>query len=235
MPAGFDAVAPEYDRARGPARPIDLAALDRALEGARTVLDVGGGTGRYAGSLAERGRTLTVVDRSRGMLAVARSKGDLRLVRADAARLPFPPGAFDAAYFVLLLHLVRDARAVMREVARVTRDRVVALVEEKDPDLRALYLETRRDLGFPSGRDDGGVEAFVARLPPDRIDEVDRRTEAVDPAAFFAGLEPPGGLPVDVHAAAESRVRARFGDGKIPQRVRTYVATWSPTGRLLSR
>jgi ubiquinone/menaquinone biosynthesis C-methylase UbiE len=71
----------------------DLAVyVDLVLElGARSVLDVGCGTGTFALLLADRGVTVTGVDPAAGSLAVARSKPGAERVRwlhGDAASLP---------------------------------------------------------------------------------------------------------------------------------------------------
>src|SRR6478609_5890219 len=66
--------------------------IERQRPGARSVLDLGCGTGRHASLLAERGYDVTGVDRSPAMLAEARARevrggrtefveGDLRSVR----------------------------------------------------------------------------------------------------------------------------------------------------------
>jgi SAM-dependent methyltransferase len=58
------------------------------------VLDVGCGPGRHAHALARRGVDIVGVDISAAFLAAA---GTGLWVRADARRLPFSPGGFDAA------------------------------------------------------------------------------------------------------------------------------------------
>ena len=71
---------------------------------------------------------MAVLDRSRGMLVQAKGKGLTHTIRGDAARMPFRGGAFDGAFFVLLLHLVNDWVGAIHEVGRVTRGPVAAIL-----------------------------------------------------------------------------------------------------------
>jgi ubiquinone/menaquinone biosynthesis C-methylase UbiE len=121
----FDALAPEYDRLR-PAGDgwNELAARSlAALEGARRLVDVGCGTGRFAVLAAERlGARVWGVDASAEMLREAKKRPGARGVgwrRADAGHLPFRDGWFDAAHSHLVLHLVADRPAAIAELARV--------------------------------------------------------------------------------------------------------------------
>lgn len=88
------------------------------------LLDVGCGTGRHTRRLADDGVAGTGVDVSFGLLQAAARRLPGRWVHADARRLPFGDGAFDAAMSVCQggfgLTLGGDT-AVMAEMARVVR------------------------------------------------------------------------------------------------------------------
>ncbi|MBI2766787.1 MAG: methyltransferase domain-containing protein [Chloroflexi bacterium] len=124
----FDRVADIYDATRG-LSPVAEAAVADGLRAAlgpgatgMGVLEVGIGTGRIAAPLAARGVRVTGVDISPKMLAVLRDKRrDIGAVLAEAGRLPFPGGTFDAVLFVHILHLVPDAAATVQEALRVVR------------------------------------------------------------------------------------------------------------------
>lgn len=121
----FDALAPDYDRLR-PAGEGWQELAGRVLEtlsGATRLLDVGCGTGRFAVLAAERlGARVWGVDASAEMLREARTRpgaGGVGWRRADATKLPFKDGWFDAVHTHLVLHLVGDLRAAVAEMARV--------------------------------------------------------------------------------------------------------------------
>jgi SAM-dependent methyltransferase len=82
-------------------------------------LEVGCGTGAYAGQVRDLGWAPVGVDVSAGMLAYAR--GRLPTVRADAARLPIRDRSLEAAVAVMVHTDMPDYPAVVREVARVLR------------------------------------------------------------------------------------------------------------------
>src|SRR5690348_15725074 len=111
--------AERYDERRS-ASPSILRPLLAGLEGTpgRRVADIGGGTGNYALALKREGWAPVVVDRSPDMLARASAKG-LETVEADAQRLPFGDGVFDAAMMISMLHHVEDRPAALAEARRI--------------------------------------------------------------------------------------------------------------------
>lgn len=113
-----------------------VKALGDEFEGARDVLDVPCGTGRFASRLAESGKRFVQADLSAEMLASARSAASGKArgeVRADAARLPFADESFDVVLSVrFLFHVPRELRpAILREFARVARVGIVVDVRHK--------------------------------------------------------------------------------------------------------
>jgi SAM-dependent methyltransferase len=101
--------------------------------GVVTLLDVGTGTGDVPGDLnglaRQRGVTLASVGVD-GRLELVRQGTQARLlagVCADALHLPFAPRSFDVVVASQLLHhfAMEDAVAVLRELDRVARRRVV--------------------------------------------------------------------------------------------------------------
>jgi demethylmenaquinone methyltransferase/2-methoxy-6-polyprenyl-1,4-benzoquinol methylase len=151
--------AETYDETRS-ASPSVLAVLREVLSGApgRRLVDIGGGTGNYARALAAEGWDPVVVDRSSDMLARAVAKG-ICTVEADAQRLPFADGSFDAAMLVSMLHHVEDPPAALSEACRVLRPggRLAAMIFTRE-DIEALWYSDY----FPSTK--AWMEASHPRL-----------------------------------------------------------------------
>ncbi len=109
--------------------PRIAAQIWAALGDARTVLNVGAGTGSYE----PPDRDVTAVEPSAVMRA-QRPPGAAPCLSARAERLPFADGAFDAAMAVLSDHHWADPIAGLREMRRVARRVVVFQFDTADPD-----------------------------------------------------------------------------------------------------
>lgn len=104
-----------------------LGALEGLLHylGARSLLDVGSGTGRALLYLKERCPNLHVqgVEPNDGMRARAMEKGidAANLTAGSGTDLPFPDGSFDVVTSFGVLHHIRDANKAVSEMMRVAR------------------------------------------------------------------------------------------------------------------
>ena len=110
--------------------------------GARSVLDIGCGTGTFACMLAQRGLDVTAVDPARASLDVARAKPGARAVRwlhGDATSLP--PLRVDAAFMTANVAQVfltdDDWAATLRGTRAAIRQGGVLVFETRDPARRA--------------------------------------------------------------------------------------------------
>lgn len=98
-----------------------LAKLLERFRQARSVLEIGCGTGHFTRWMADRGLEAAGVDVSRAMLAEARAFGGARYLRADAHALPFAACEYDLAVLVTTLEFLRDPEAALAEAVRVAR------------------------------------------------------------------------------------------------------------------
>ncbi|MXO84643.1 methyltransferase domain-containing protein [Altererythrobacter aurantiacus] len=121
MAARYDTIGINYAPLR---RPDDRIAnqIHRALGTARSVLNVGAGTGSYEPT----DREVTAVEPSIEMIR-KRAPSAAPCVQACAENLPFDDRSFDAAMAILTVHHWSDIGAGLREMRRVTRGPIVLL------------------------------------------------------------------------------------------------------------
>jgi SAM-dependent methyltransferase len=221
MAARYDAIGRTYSATRG-TDPRIAARIWDALGDARTVVNVGAGTGSYE----PPDRDVTAVEPSAVMIA-QRPPGAAPAVQASAEALPFEDASFDAAMAVLTLHHWSDLRAGCAELRRVARDRVV--VFSWDPTyvgrmwLGAEYFPqySREDAeGFPSLAEQAaalGAEAEVVPIPWDCRDGFFsafwRRPEAYLDPAVRAGISTLAKRSEDELAEGLARLRADLESG----------------------
>jgi SAM-dependent methyltransferase len=159
--AAYDRIGVGYRQIRRP-DPRIAARIEAALGNARTVLNVGAGTGSY--EPAER--EVTAVEPSQVMID-QRSAEAAPVVQASAEALPFEDDSFDAAMAIISVHHWADLATGLAEMKRVARQRVVVLTFDPAP-LAELWLV--RDY-FPRTLEIHGnsmppIEELVALLGP---------------------------------------------------------------------
>ena len=196
MAARYDAIGRTYIATRG-TDPRIAARIWAALDDARTVVNVGAGTGSYEPS----DRAVTAVEPSAVMIA-QRASGAAPAVQASAEALPFADASFDAAMAVLTLHHWDDWRAGCGELRRVARDRVVVFSWDPTyvgrmwlgPDYFPGY-GAQDVAGFPSLADQAAALAADVEVVPIPWDCRDgffsafwRRPEAYLDPAVRAGI-----------------------------------------------
>jgi SAM-dependent methyltransferase len=153
-------VAGAYSTGRR-ADPRIAAAIERALGDARSVVNVGAGTGNYE----PVDRDVVAVEPSAQMRA-RRPPGSATCLEGVAEALPFDDASVDAALAVLTIHHWSDPAAGLAEMRRVARRRVVVFTF--DVDLAQTYW-------------------FVAEYLPDTAVADRARTPTIDETARMMG------------------------------------------------
>src|ERR671925_1066899 len=133
----YDTIGGTYSVTRR-TEPRIAAQVWAALGDARTVLNVGAGTGSYEPS----DREVTAVEPSAVMRA-QRPAGAARCLAATAESLPFEDQSFDAAMALSTVHHWPDPVAGLREMRRVARRVVVFTYDASDTGWRERFWLTR--------------------------------------------------------------------------------------------
>jgi SAM-dependent methyltransferase len=162
----YDAIGGAYTATRR-TEPRIAAQMWDALGDARTVLNVGAGTGSYEPA----GRDVTAVEPSAVMRA-QRPAGAAPCVAAAAESLPFEDQSFDAAMAFSTVHHWQDPIAGLREMRRVARRVVVFTFDASEFGWRRRFWLTRDYLPEVAGLVAGWSLAELA-------DAIGARTEPV--------------------------------------------------------
>lgn len=179
--AVYDEIGTGYAAARH-SDPEIARAIRNALGDAKSVLNVGAGSGSYEPSDLR----VIAVDPSEEMIR-QRSRSSAPCIKAWAEELPFEDASFDAAMAVMTVHHWSDRARGLREMRRVARQRVVVftwdpayiaafwLVAEYLPEVVALDVPR-----FPTMAD------FQAILPGARVERVPIPHDCTD--GFFGAF-----------------------------------------------
>lgn len=137
----WDAKAPKEERDLADEainRALRWRELERHLQGVRTILEVGGGTGVFSIPLARRGFRVTHLDFSPAMLEIARWKAEgvenIRFVEGNAADLsPFPDRGFDLVLNMdgAISFCGSEAGRALRESCRVAGRKLIITVSNR--------------------------------------------------------------------------------------------------------
>lgn len=117
----------------------ETALIALGLPESGRLLDLGCGPGAVAARIQERRPRLEIVglDRDAGLLALARAR--VRVVRADAACLPFPSASFDGVHARLVLRHLSAPEATLAEARRVLRRGGRIIVADSDDGALVLH------------------------------------------------------------------------------------------------
>ena len=130
----YDRTAETYDRARFASEfgayvnEVQLEVLFELcnIHESKTLLDLGGGTGRFTVEFAKKCRNVINLDSSRSMLMIAKRKAmdekvyqNIHLVVAEGHYLPLRKNSIDVCISINVLLHIPDYLEVIREVTRV--------------------------------------------------------------------------------------------------------------------
>lgn len=144
----FDQHAVEYDQwyeRHAALYESELEALRRALPSQGDGVEIGVGTGRFAGPLGIE----TGVEPAENMARMAEQRG-VKVYRAYAEKLPFENQSFDFALLVTTLCFLRDIPAALAEAHRVLCPGgcIIAGIIDKDSPLGRQYESKKAGHAF---------------------------------------------------------------------------------------
>jgi SAM-dependent methyltransferase len=126
LTALYDKIGGTYS-SRRQSDPRIAAAIEGAVAGCNSILNIGAGTGSYEPASG----FVVAVEPSVTMIA-QRPIGAAPVVQGRAEALPFPDQSFDAALGILTVHHWKDRVGGLSECARVARSKVVFLTSDFD-------------------------------------------------------------------------------------------------------
>jgi len=129
-----------------------IEAFAREIEGYKTVLDLGVGTGRFAKPLQEQRFCIVGIDISREMLRKAQDKRTDNLLLGEACQLPFKDSAFQIALCIHILHLISDWKVALGEICRVTTEELVSITHTRKNPVSEAYEQLLRERGYDMRR-----------------------------------------------------------------------------------
>ncbi|SRR6266446_4159972 len=115
----YDTIGTTYAEYRRP-DPRIAAQIMTALGDAKTIINVGAGTGSYE----SKDRNVVAIEPSEIMIR-QRPSDAAPVVRASAMQLPFQDGTFDAALAIFSVHHWSDQRRGLEEMARVAARSII--------------------------------------------------------------------------------------------------------------
>ncbi|WP_407343621.1 class I SAM-dependent methyltransferase [Pengzhenrongella phosphoraccumulans] len=234
----FGVAAHQYDTGR-PSYPE--VAVDWLLPvGARTVLDLGAGTGQLTRRLVARGLDVVAVEPSDGMRdELTRALPAVRALAGRAEEIPLPDDSVDVVLVAQAWHWV-DVETAVPEVARVLRPGgrlgLVWNIRDEREDWvaqlgRLMHQGIEQDMGAANpriGPPFGPVERFDVEwthhlTPPDLLDLVASRSYVITlPADERHDLLARVGHLIDTHPSLAGAQHIQ-----LPYIARSFRANWS--------
>jgi demethylmenaquinone methyltransferase/2-methoxy-6-polyprenyl-1,4-benzoquinol methylase len=158
------------------------------------VLDVACGTGDMVVELQKHGCNVTGVDLSKEMMAIARQKAPAATyMLADAERLPFPDGAFDAVTCAFgvrnFVHLEQGLKEMLRVLKPGGRMVILELATPDNPLLRPFYnLYTKHIIPWLGQHLAGSREAYTyLPISIERFPKGDAFLDIIHHSSFIIG------------------------------------------------
>ena len=204
--ASYDRIGLGYARFRKP-DPRIAARLMGALDDARSVVNVGAGTGSYEPT----DRVVVAVEPSEEMVK-QRAPDAAPCIRAAAERLPFFDQSFDAAMGILTIHHWSNPIGGLRELVRVARRVVLFAYEPTVHSTFWLWQEYFPAAARVSATSELPIEQVAEVIGADRVETVLVPHDCSDGFGPAYWCRPTAYLNRDVRACISGLARLPPGD-----------------------
>lgn len=204
MKAKYDLIGIDYAKLRKP-DPRIARFIEHALGPAKSVLNVGAGTGSYEPA----DRAVTAVEPSREMIR-QRPANAAKTIEASADNLPFTDKSFDAAMAILTIHHWPDKAAGLREMRRVTRGPIVLLTF--DPAHRPWLTDYLPDLAALDEKNMPAMSDYERWLGPVQITTVPVPHDCTDGFLYAYWRRPAAYLDPRIRSGSSSFWSMRDAD-----------------------
>jgi SAM-dependent methyltransferase len=174
MSTRYDQIGKSYCATRR-SDPQIATAIVTALGDARSVANIGAGTGSYE----PVDREVLAVEPSETMIA-QRPRGSASAVCAKAENLPLRNGSFDAALAINTVHHWTDLRAGLRELRRIARKRVVIFLRDARSGTAFWLTENYLRQLDPSRKHTAIVDMINSELRPTAVLPVPLPRDCID-------------------------------------------------------
>lgn len=221
----------------------ELAELVECTAPGETVLDAGGGAGKFAVPLAEREREVYLLDISGEQCRIAAERvasnglgSRLDVTRGDVRSLGFEPATFDSIICVggALSHVLGDVEQALGEFARVAKDGATLVVSVMNRSM------SHKDLPHALQAEGGpGLSERLSELARKKRQQRDEYEDTIGPFYKYStdeirstlerhGFEVTRTMAVDRHPIfLEPLLESAWDDAKVRQALVSYERTVS--------
>ena len=196
MSASYDKIGVNYSDLRKPDPRIQRI-VEQALGSAKTILNVGAGTGSYEPA----DRQVTAVEPSKEMIRQRRTPA-VQVVQGYAESLPFDDNSFDASMAILTVHHWTDKQKGLNEMRRATRGPTVLLTF--DPTFRFWLSDYVPELAALDDEQMPKLTDYEAWLGPVDISTVLVPHDCIDGFLYAYWRRPAAYLDPKIRAAMSS-------------------------------
>lgn len=220
----------------------ELAELVEHTAPGETVLDAGGGAGKFAIPLAERGRNVSLLDISGEQCRIAAEKvtssgpdSRLDVTRGDIRSTGFESTTFDSIICVggALSHVLGDVEQALAEFARVAKDGATLVVSVMNRSM------SHKDLPHALQAEEGELPERLVELARKKRQQRDEYEDTIGPFYKYSteemrstlerhGFEVTRTMAIDRHPIfLEPLLETAWDDAEVRQALASYERTVS--------